>query len=822
MFRRCLVAALVIASAPVASRAQAIRGVVVDQSTTPVPGVVVQLLDSTSRVVARSLSNDRGEFRVVAPRAGSYRVSTLRIGYRPVVSVPLALLSGGEIEHRVTLSGVRAALDTMRVVSNNVCRAFTDSGAATYRVWEQARAALTATQLTAIARVVSATTVAYERTLDAGGRRVQRQTSNIRSDYVTQPWLTLAPDSLHRLGYVVTLRDNSTVYYAPGLDMLLSGVFVEDHCFRLTTDKNRLGITFEPTPDRKSIAEIRGTMWIDRATSELTGMEFRYANLPSEQEDKAGGDMEFARMKNGSWAITRWNIRMPVLEQRVRSQAFGGNLVAVTEVRVTGGELALARRGNDTLWSRPPLVLTATISDSSSGSSLANARVGLAGTQLDGVTDSRGWVTIAGVLPGQYTLEIRTPSLDSVNAVHQSQVTFLDAATTIQVKVPSAQQIGTLLCGNRQLEHPGMVLGSVAITGDTLPARNVKMFAEWDELSLRNAGGAATTETLHRFVEARTDVRGAFRFCGVPVNTALSIRPDASAGDATPVQVKIPPSGRFARAELTLDRPASHAAVFVGVIVDTTQKPLAGAIVELPTLNKSVMSNERGAFRIADIPPGSQQVRVRRLGFGAMDTALVFAGGQILDRRIVLSQAVALDSVVIKAEARIASFDEHRKIGLGQFLTREDLAKVEGRRLSDVLNTMPGVRILPGKANHAWVSSTRRTRTVGNTPSTNPGNNALPDPADSAMGAPAAQCYALVYLDNLLVFNGHRRIERGTDPLSRGKQVMRFDPLFDINSMAPEQIEAIEFYASPAETPARYSTAFSDCGVIVIHTRRRR
>src|SRR5262245_42370765 len=51
--------------------AQTVRGVVVDQSATPVPGVVVQLLDSTSRVAGRALSNERGEFRVAATRAGT-------------------------------------------------------------------------------------------------------------------------------------------------------------------------------------------------------------------------------------------------------------------------------------------------------------------------------------------------------------------------------------------------------------------------------------------------------------------------------------------------------------------------------------------------------------------------------------------------------------------------------------------------------------------------------------------------------------------------------------------------------------------------------
>ena len=187
-----------------------------------------------------------------------------------------------------------------------------------------------------------------------------------------------------------------------------------------------------------------------------------------------------------------------------------------------------------------------------------------------------------------------------------------------------------------------------------------------------------------------------------------------------------------------------------------------------------------------------------------------------------LPRAVALDSVVVRASERLPLFDEHRKLGLGEFLTREDLAKVEGRRLSDVLNTMRGVRVVTGKGANAWVSSRHRVGGGGYSAKTNPGNNVFPDAADSAMGAPAVSCYAQVYLDNMLVFNGRKTLERPNPNAPTATRQMRFDPLFNINSIAPEQIEAIEYYSSPAEVPMRYSGSNSDCGVLVIHTRRRR
>jgi hypothetical protein len=46
------------------------------------------------------------------------------------------------------------------------------------------------------------------------------------------------------------------------------------------------------------------------------------------------------------------------------------------------------------------------------------------------------------------------------------------------------------------------------------------------------------------------------------------------------------------------------------------------------------------------------------------------------------------------------------------------------------------------------------------------------------------------------------------------------DPIFDINTLSPDGIEAIEFYPSLALTPARYLDPNMPCGVLVIWNRR--
>jgi hypothetical protein len=70
------------------------------------------------------------------------------------------------------------------------------------------------------------------------------------------------------------------------------------------------------------------------------------------------------------------------------------------------------------------------------------------------------------------------------------------------------------------------------------------------------------------------------------------------------------------------------------------------------------------------------------------------------------------------------------------------------------------------------------------------------------MGATPA-CYARVYVDNVLMYGGQDK-----------------EPLFNANSLSADGIEAIEYYAGAAQTPARYAGAGANCGVVVIYTRR--
>ncbi len=772
--------------------AQTVHGTVVDHANAPVSGVVTQLLDSTARVVARQLSTPSGTFRLTAPRAGTYRIQTLRIGFLPTLSNPRVFAPGEETTERIVLAGVHVSFDTIRVVGQSSCRVAKDTAAATFAIWQQVRTALTATDITTNDRSVYTTAVVYDRTLDPSGKKVLTHGSTIRSGFASQPWSAMTPEGLGREGYVTTDSTGATTYFAPSIEALLSDRFLEDHCLLVTTAGTRIGVRFEPTRERQDIPEIRGTVWLDRASLELRGMEYRYANIPAEQE-LAGGHLEFSRLRDGAWVISQWHIDMPALELRRFSINLGGQLnrrsqeIRVREIAERGGELSLARRRTDTLWSRPPLVFSGVVRDTTSGAGVGGAFVAVQGTLVSGVADSEGRYSLHGLLPGEYGMEVRTASLDSVGAAHRLNRALADTALA-PILVPTASMYSARVCGPNRMTgtRAGIIVGGVKAVADSIGVSNLPVVAQWE--------GTATGSSR---VVTRTDSTGAFRLCGIPLDGQVNLSAESRGESTEPIAVRIPQDRLLASVQLTVDAP--HGATLTGIVRadSTATRLIAGAEVTLMDIGKSVTTDATGAFRMTGIPPGEHLLSVRRMGYTPADAVISFEANARLTRNIELIRVAMLDSIRVVAQSRyMRTFEEHRATGLGHFLTREELAKKEGQSMGSMMSEILGVAVIRGKGNHAWIATQRRPPSLRGTGLT------AGDGADTVAGSKPA-CHSQVYLDHMRVFSGRPG-----------------EPLFDINTISLDRIEAIEVYMSPAQIPNMYTGLNTACGVVVIWTRR--
>jgi hypothetical protein len=245
------------------------------------------------------------------------------------------------------------------VQSNPLCVRRADQADRIASLWDEVRTALTATQVSQRDRLVRARVVRYVHELNAQTLQLQAERLRRQSDGVVErPFVSLPADALSRGGYWRVMPNDSTAYYAPDADVLLSGAFARDHCFEVAEGRGpRAGLTgmsFELVSGRE-VPDVRGTMWLDARTFELRLVEFRYSRLPlSTSNPNIGGEVHFARLPSGAWIVSRWFIRIPRYADRPTTRSTG---VPGQRPVVTYGLSALIEEGGmvtvDSATARP-------------------------------------------------------------------------------------------------------------------------------------------------------------------------------------------------------------------------------------------------------------------------------------------------------------------------------------------------------------------------------------------------------------------------------------------------------------------------------------
>jgi hypothetical protein len=260
---------------------------------------------------------------------------------------------------------------------------------------------------------------------------------------------------------------------------------------------------------------------------------------------------------------------------------------------------------------------------------------------------------------------------------------------------------------------------------------------------------------------------------------------------------------RFAFAGLRLTEPVGNFMLAGRVLSDLDGSPIENAEVSIPALAMAVQTANDGAFLLREIPEGIHEINVRRLGFRQGRTWVNFSAAKTVERNFLIGRATALDTIAVTAQRGPEAFEERQKSGLGQFVTRAQLEKHETLDLPAVLARLRGVRFVRGSGSSA-------TYVVGGRggPDSFVSQQQLCDRLRFEGKEPEptqrCQCYAQVYLDNAMIYGG-----------SAGETVP------DVNTIPLTAIEALEFYVG-AETPVIYGRLNSNCGVLIIHTRRGR
>lgn len=534
--RIVFLAVLATALFPLRGVAQRVAGIVVEQGTgTPVPGVMVLLLDSAGTRVDRTLTNAAGRFLVRARTPGVHRMSVQRIGFADWTSD--AFRPGGLREPlRIEFPFEPVSLEGLDISGGRRCEARPEAGAATARVWQEARKALAAEAYTRETGHYRYTLRHYKRELDRGGRKTLAETittaKHLRAAFFSSPI-----DELATRGFVQA-TDSSQRYYAPDAETLLSDTFLDTHCFGVRQGHaGRIGLTFQPLPDRR-VSEIEGVLWLNAATWQLERLEFRYRNLFQGREvGNPGGEVSFTQLPNGAWIVRDWSIRMPNLEQVIR-----GRLRRVGYTEDAGVTWAItSARGRPILHAESASIFGVVTNAGGTGAPSEPVVVQVRGTNEQALTAKDGSFLLVGLMEGRHLLAVQHPLLADWGVDLPVEVEAegrLGEVAHVRLRAPAlADALATSCGGAPRPERTAAFLGRVTSPGGA-PVDGMAVAVSWPGTSGYEVPPAAlparpeterdrTWHSVRKGVRVTasttTDWRGLFLLCDVPGGLRLDV-----------------------------------------------------------------------------------------------------------------------------------------------------------------------------------------------------------------------------------------------------------------------------------------------------------
>jgi carboxypeptidase-like protein len=241
------------------------------------------------------------------------------------------------------------------------------------------------------------------------------------------------------------------------------------------------------------------------------------------------------------------------------------------------------------------------------------------------------------------------------------------------------------------------------------------------------------------------------------------------------------------------------------VVTDSSSIPLSGVEIVFATPLRVTRSDSRGVFRMVGLRAGTHAISFRLAGYIALNDTVLINEGEELNKEYRLARQIAeLDPVMVTAigvpiSPRMRTFERRRSSGFGSFLTSVELRAKEDLTLRTLLARVPGIRFITYQ-NATYVALARGAGSW-NAP------RAIPWDPNSPR-----RCWVQVYLDAIRIYSPVAATRGSPDA---GQAVPNID------DYRVTDLEAIEFYAGPAATPAELGGTGATCGTLVLWTREK-
>jgi len=422
-------------------------------------------------------------------------------------------------------------------------------GEIAFRLWEAAQNALSATVVSSLDNKTGFVLERFQRQLDPATKRILGQRVWQTRTFSSEPYLSLPAESLATYGFVRSGADSST-YFAPDARTLTSDVFSQAHCFRPVMDSkrdDRIGLAFEPISRTKHI-DVAGTLWLDRATSELRSLEYHYVIDRDDDAAAAGGYVDYARVKNGLSIVTDWAIRAPVRMQEMHATpSSSGDISGRSLLRTTprahtvavwefGGKVKTVLDSAELPLGRSSLsVVRGTVLRQEGQNGLSGVRVEIT-TAHDPrkiqsvVTDNDGSFKFDAIEEGDYLLTVPEPHLDTVNTPVVPLAVHVDPATeeTVTIMVPEPKAGRDALCPPGLSSKSIVLHGVVRDSASGQPIPHARVSASW-LADVQVTGRGIRISAVPHVASTLTDGLGRYALCQVEPTNHLLLRAERGA-----------------------------------------------------------------------------------------------------------------------------------------------------------------------------------------------------------------------------------------------------------------------------------------------------
>jgi hypothetical protein len=436
--------------------------------------------------------------------------------------------------------------------------------------------------------------------------------------------------------------------------------------------------------------------------------------------------------------------------------------------------------------------------DSVHSEPLIGAMLQVEGTGRFTMTDSLGRFLIDSITPGAHRVLIDHPVLDTLGIqLVTPELTFAaNEVTQTVIALPGGEKLSEMFCtAARRALGPGALVGRVREPDSDVAAEGARVSFVWyDPDPPGLPAGIRPTRKAPRVREALVAADGSYRLCGLPEKFEGKLQAQRKDGGAT-AEVTIAQDGglltlrsmsvaplpvvatKGGSAPVPVQRGAAR--VF-GKVTNASGAPVAGARVGLMGTSAAALTKANGEFMLDSLPAGTQAIVVRQLGYRPTEQTVELSARAPARVTVRLGNLVPELSPVEVLSRRdeglqsVGFLDRKRNSAGGRFMGTEEIEKRNALQFTDLMRTMPGMRVSSSGDGQAMVTSSRSSSGSG--------------------------CVTIIV---------------------DGAKWQQLQP-GDLDSFVrPEEVAAIEVYASGASMPPQFATPGQDCGAVVVWTKTR-